>query len=187
MSLGNSCQSPPGAANAALEGTNDNAKVLAFRQRRVNAHYHVQMVGHEADLPDINHWIKTVNLGDLLVEDGLAECRRFEVWRHASSLCRALYHAKDGAPLCNHNGHLIRTWHCVIVPIHATCLIIHCIPLLYHLQELVLADDGDAELLGLLQLGGAHVVAGKDEAGFGGDAAGVLAAVLLDEGFVLIA
>ena len=60
-------------------------------------------------------------------------------------------------------------------------------PLLYHLQEFVLADDGYAELLGLLQLGGAHVVAGEDEGGFGGDAAGVLATMLLDERLVLVA
>ena len=41
--------------------------------------------------------------------------------------------------------------------------------------------------MGFFEFGGAHVVAGKDEARLGADAADVLAAVLLDEGLVLVA
>ena len=54
-------------------------------------------------------------------------------------------------------------------------------------KELVFAHDADAELLCFLEFGGAHVVAGKDEACLVVDAADVLAAMLFDEGFVLVA
>ena len=54
-------------------------------------------------------------------------------------------------------------------------------------KELVLAHDADAELLGFLELGWSHILASKDETCLGADAADVLAAMLLDEGFVLVA
>ena len=56
-----------------------------------------------------------------------------------------------------------------------------------HFQEFVFADDSDAQFLGFLQLRRAHILASEYEAGLAADAADVLASILLDDEFVLIA
>ncbi len=53
-------------------------------------------------------------------------------------------------------------------------------------EKLVFVHDADAEFLCFLEFGGAHVVAGKDEACLIADATYILASMLLDEGFVFI-
>lgn len=57
----------------------------------------------------------------------------------------------------------------------------------YHREELVLVDDGNAEVAGFFELGGAHVVAGEDIVGFLRYGAAVASAVALYERFVLLA
>ena len=113
---------PPGAADAALEGTDDDAKVLALGQGLVDADYHVQMVGHEADLPYIDHGIVLAYLRHLCVENSLSERGWLEVGPFAVASRGAYNFAKDRAPFGNHHRHFVCTGHGIVVAEHASCL-----------------------------------------------------------------
>ena len=63
-----------------------------------------------------------VYLGNLVFKNSLPKFRRFEMRLFATTFRGSNDFAKDRTPVGNHHGHLVCTWHCVVVPMHASCL-----------------------------------------------------------------
>ena len=82
----------------------------------------MQVVWHEANLPDVNHRIVMVYLRNLIAQNSLSKCRWIEVGRFATLLRASDNPAKDRSPACNYQRYLVCSWYRVVVPIHATCL-----------------------------------------------------------------
>src|SRR5574344_424524 len=80
------------------------------------------MVWHETHLPDIDHWVIMMYLWNLVVENDLPQQRWLEPWLFATGLCGTYNLAEHRQSASNHYGHLVCSWHCVVMPIHASCL-----------------------------------------------------------------
>ena len=63
-----------------------------------------------------------VYLGNLVFENSLSKYRRFEMRLFATTFCGSNDFTKDRTSVGNHHGHLICSWHSVVVSIHASCL-----------------------------------------------------------------
>ena len=63
-----------------------------------------------------------VYLGNLVFKNSLSKYRRFETRLFATNFRGSHDFAKDRTSVGNHYGHLICSWHSVVVPIHASCL-----------------------------------------------------------------
>ena len=86
-------QLPPGFRAARLEAPDYQPQVLPLRHVLLYPHYHVDMVGHDAELPYLYHGIEGVDLSDLLVAYCPPQCRLLHGRRHCRRRpqCRPLH------------------------------------------------------------------------------------------------
>ena len=88
--------------------------MLAVWQVLFYSHYHVDVVGHDADFPDLYHFIEVRNLLYLLVVDGLSEFCQFYV--SSLLLCGHNQSPQYRQPAINHQCQQISAFAVIVMP-----------------------------------------------------------------------